>query len=260
MTETPLTPEIADRVVSALENDPNAFVVGGQAINFWARRYGIDKLLTDGGPMMSKDIDFYGGVRSAARLSGLLGGKLYRPGPDDHTPNSAVVEAKINSEQVQIDFLDHVSGVSDEEIGKRVIEVAMPSFDGSRSITITLMHPLHCLQSRVANYYRHGRRDPVALLQVDAAPLILAEFIDEMLNANDLAEVNATLAGLFHWLRSDEFGRKAHMICRPDPLEILRRLSAEPRLDSRFRKKTLVSRVAQIESRRKKRDPPPSDG
>lgn len=250
MSPKPLEPEIADRIVGALKGDEKAFLVGGQAINFWARRYGIDESLTGDGPMISKDMDFFGGVRSADRLAERLDGKVRRPDPDDHTPNSAVVEARIDGEAVQIDFLDHVSGVSDREIRKRVVEVDMPSIDGSRAIKMSLMHPLHCLQSRIANFYMHGREDEVALLQIKAAPSIVEAFVDEMLGVDDRAEAQATLSGLFKWLRSDEFGRKSHVICRPDPLDILRRFASDQRLDQRYREKTLVGQISQIERRR----------
>ncbi len=253
MSANPLDPDIADRIVGAVEDDERAFVVGGQAINFWARRYGIDKSLMGAGPMISKDIDFFGGIRSADRLSARLHGKVCRPGPDDHTPNSAVVEAEIGGEVVHIDFLDHVSGVSDAEIRKRVVEVVMPSLDQSRTITLSLMHPLHCLQSRLANFYRHGRDDEIALRQIEAAPLILEAFIDEMLGTDGVAEAQATLSGLFKWLRSDEFGRKSDQICRPDPLDILQRFAGDTRLDQRYREKTVIGWIRQIERRRSAR-------
>src|SRR3546814_20253900 len=54
--------------------------------------------------------------RSAQKLADAIGGKVLIPGPDDHTPESARVEATIEGHEVAVDFLTHVKGVPDDRL------------------------------------------------------------------------------------------------------------------------------------------------
>jgi hypothetical protein len=80
----PLDPEDVDRVVSRIAGLPAA-VVGGQAVNFWARRYiNEEPHLREHGPFTSKDIDFQAEHRGtieecAARLGATADFSVAKP-------------------------------------------------------------------------------------------------------------------------------------------------------------------------------------
>ncbi|WP_191059425.1 hypothetical protein [Geminicoccus harenae] len=98
------------------------------------------------------------------------------------------------------------------------------------------------------------RRDNNALRQLGAAPIVAAAYLDELIDQGARQDRNRSIRQLHHWLRRDEIGRNAdravvdHGIM--DPLDILRRLLDEPRLDPRFRRHQLARMVTDIERMR----------
>src|SRR3546814_11429517 len=85
------------------------------------------------------------------------------------------------------------------------------------------MHPFHCRGSRVANVIELGRRDDTAKRQLEAAPFVLREYINEMLESDRETDATATIQALFKYLRSDQNGRRANTIMTNDPAKIFDR-------------------------------------
>jgi len=83
-------------ITSKLEADDDAFIIGGQATNFWAWLYQDKEAdLKLKGPFTSEDIDYFGTKEVARNLAEALGGKLLLPKADDHTASTAQIETAI---------------------------------------------------------------------------------------------------------------------------------------------------------------------
>lgn len=207
------------------------------------------------GPYTSKDLDYFGHIRAAEKLAQAIGGTVRRPGFDHATPQTAVVSATIEGYEVEIDFLNSVLGVRDDALIRSVVDLkfAVRTADGPGELVIPVMHPLHCLQSRVANVIGLGRRDDTSRRQLNAAPIVLREYLDETLAAGATREVTKSLRILFDYLRQDIGGRDAHLHMKNDPLEVLRAFMNDERLDPRWRNLTLTPMTTRIERAREVR-------
>lgn len=181
-------------------------------------------------------------MKAAQKLAAAIGGEVRIPGADDHTPESAVVVAEIEGHHVEIDFLTHVLGISDDErLRKAAIDLIFQVRVGGtvQNLRVPIMHPLHCLFSRIANIITLGRRDDTARRQLEAAPVVVREFIAELLGQGKAKAATATLGVLYEYLRYNIEGKKAYRIMRNDPAKILDYFAEDVRLDPRYREKTL---------------------
>lgn len=252
MTDGHLPPQAVLDIARILSDDERAFVVGGQALNLWAEYYseGATELL-EFRPYTSKDIDYFGQRAVAEKLAAGLGGSIDVPSPDDTTFQTAIVHATVQGIDIDIDFLSHVKGVQ-RGLEAGVVDLILPyDHEGKEAeLAIRLMHPLHCLQSRVANVIDLGRNDGTSRRQLAAAPIVLREYIAESLADGEEREAINILRALFEYLRSDINGRKAHRHLTYDPIEILRHFLGDERLDARWREKSLAGMVAQLEGKR----------
>lgn len=243
-----MPPEAVIDIVSLLSDDDRAFVVGGQALNLWAEHYAQSAPeLHAFRPFTSKDIDYFGQKEVAIKLANALNGKLRLPDIGDATFQTAAVEAEVNGVHIQIDFLNHVLGIS-RGIEAGVVDLIIPYTQGGAKATVTvrLMHPLHCLQSRVANIIKLRRTDEIARRQAEAAPIVLRAFIADALADGDQQAATDTLQALFKYLRRDYYGRDAHKILSHDPLEIIRHFSDDERIDTRYRSNNMVAMLAEV--------------
>lgn len=247
-----LPPQLVYDLASILKLEDDAFIVGGQALNIWAERYSHVAELSQYGPYTSKDIDYFGFRQAAEKLATAIGGTLRIPQPGDATPQSAIVEAVIDGRKIEIDFLTHVLGVKSPALEKSAVELVLQvrTDQGVGTLAVPIMHPLHCLQSRVANVIRLGRRHDVALRQLEASPIVLREYISETLDEGEHREATATLERLFEYLRSDIDGKQAHKVMRRDPASILDHFAEDPRIDIRYRENTLANMRTQLAERR----------
>jgi len=230
-----------------------AFVIGGQALNIWAERYysKADELRYYG-PYTSKDLDYFGQKDAARKLADAIGGKVLVPSANDHSPESARVVATIDGHNVEVDFLTHVKGVPDDRLQQSAADLNFEvKLDGDIvTLKVPIMHPFHCLSSRVANVIELGRKDDTAKRQLEAAPIVLREYINEQLEADRETNATQTLQALFHYLKSDLNGRKAHTIMKNDPAAIFDRFATDERIDARFREHNLATMRREIAERR----------
>lgn len=226
--------------------------MGGQALNIWAERYSHVAELADFGPYTSKDIDYFGQRDAAAKLAKAIGGRLRIPQMNDATPQSAIVEATIDGHDIEIDFLTHVLGVEDAGLKKAAVNIVLQvrTEEGIGTLKVPIMHPFHCLQSRIANIVTLHRKQDVALRQLEASPIVLREYISEMLAAGDHREATDTLEQIFAYLRSDVVGKGAYRIMKNDPADILDYFAEDERIDARYREKSLANMRRQIAERR----------
>lgn len=254
--ENHLEPEEVIHIVSILTPQDKAFLVGGQALNFWVARYlSRIPILADQDPFTSKDIDYVGEYVVAEKLAEALGGTVERPSPGDMTPNSAVVLAQLKGKSVKIDFLHSVLGLLSSDLSKETAIFQIPFLVEGREeryFEISIMHPTACLKSRFANVLNPAlaRRDPVAIRQLGVSPLVLREYILEALQENQHREASSCLQIIFEYMRSDPIGRIAHKTTDIDLLDILQYFQLHPLVDTRYKTHSLPSMINEINKRR----------
>lgn len=171
---------------------------------------------------------------------------------DDATPQSAIVEATIDGYDIEIDFLTHVLGVEDAGLKKAAVNIVLQvrTAEGIGTLKVPIMHPFHCLQSRIANVVTLHRKQDVSLRQLEASPIVLREYISEMLAVGDHREATDTLERIFEYLRSDVVGKGAHRIMKNDPAAILDHFAEDERIHARYREKSLANMRRQLAERR----------
>lgn len=145
--------------------------------------------------------------------------------------------AQVAGREIEIDFLTHVLGVRPKALEASAVEIIVPvkSGDEQGSLVLPVMHPLHCFQSRVANVIQLHRKDDVSRRQLGAAPIVVREYVSEMLALGEQDEATRTLQRLFEYLRSDISGRVAHRHMDSDPASIIDHLATDERIDGRYR-------------------------
>jgi hypothetical protein len=130
--------------------DPSRLIlVGGQAIETWGVLFDILAPTGDRHPL-TEDTDWLGSKRDAQWLCDLLGSRedieLQLATPDDAGPSSALAYLKRPDGRILLmDFLHTIVGPSSEEIRRLAVPIKLDS------VTLHVMHPLLCLESRLAN-------------------------------------------------------------------------------------------------------------
>jgi hypothetical protein len=245
-------------ITSVLDLGEEAFIVGGQALNLWAERYS-DRApeLRDFAPFTSKDLDYFGLRQAAEKLARALNGRVSYPTADDHgTASTALVVATINGKRITIDFLSNVLGVRPRDL--RAVELLIPVRlpEGETRLIVPVMHPVPCLQSRIANVLHPAtqRRDDAAMRQLRAALIVVREYIREVLESGDVREAQQWVRDLYRYLRSNELGRIVDHELGIDPLEIVRSVANHSGFDDRFRHHNINTMITAIERRRAARD------
>jgi hypothetical protein len=247
------------QIASKFEADDDAFVIGGQATNFWAWFFrDKEPALRLKEPFTSEDIDYFGSQDVAKNVAAALGGKLFLPERDDHTPNTAQIVTTFHGKRLVIDFLGSVLGVKERELrrGVSILEVTA-DVDGIPTVVlIKVLHPVLCLKSRIINMLHPATRrgDRIARTQAEAALLIVRRFIHDALDdPADWREERDCFATLYWYLRSDEYVKAADLKLGLDVLDILRAFADDMRIDPRYRERQLKKMIANIERRRARR-------
>lgn len=139
-------------VQAVLEKVPelrDIVLVGGQALNHWADHYRI----VEYGIALSFDIDFLGGGDAAYAFARGTGGRAAIAAQSDaHSPNTALVTVTIDGEEHHVDFLGSLYGFSVAEL-QRVKDWAVRVQPDGGGPPLAVMHPVHCLESVLANTY-----------------------------------------------------------------------------------------------------------
>lgn len=253
--EPHLTPEQVKTLLGFVQQH-NPVIIGGQAVNLWAElMYGMDAELDAFGAMTSKDLDFFHNKAAERTLAeSLEGGLLEIPDGDNHTPNAAVVKGKLGDREVVVDFLAQVKGVEDKSLLENSITFA--DADDPDNISITLMHPLDCVRSRLSNINTLGRRDDHPVRQAAASILILDCYIEHELsdpeNKKAIRRAQDALHDLGYIVRDMHVGKPTELEFGGtlEPEWILRKYREDNRLHPRLRENQIQGSLDMIEERR----------
>ncbi len=174
-----LTFEDIYSLIELLPESETITLIGGQALNFWAELYFHDNtdFYSKYGPFTSMDIDFLGGKNEITECAEIWGGSAKFPEPFDVSPNSGIIVIPLQSgENLVIDFLSSVYGLSDKEILRHRVRIRY------RNAEFYVIHPLHCLKSRIANVIGLHRNDAGSLKRVEIAIAVLKRRIVRLLH------------------------------------------------------------------------------
>lgn len=250
-----IDPEEVLRILKMADPD-RLMVTGGQALNLWAERYHHAPELAAYAPYISKDVDFHAQFNDAAALAAKLGGYMLKPSSDGLQPwvEGIIVVPRPNGEDLRIDVLNNVLGTNPKDVLKSSVRVHLLSKQTGEKITVTLMHPFHVLQSRIANVLgvanSDAPEDSSRKRQAKAAPVILREYLREMSRLGQTDDVMGTLRQLGEWLRRDTNGKQVRNHVDYDPRLILEEHLGNKKLPDTWREKNLRSLLASIDAYR----------
>ena len=173
-----------------MQEPKRLILVGGQALETWGVVLNVPAPNGQLNPL-TEDADFLGSLEDAKWLVKLLGidhTELYSPAFDDPTPNTALIYLQRKDNQVlMMDFLRCVTGLQNKEIDQLAAEIEVPTPSGS-FIKLRVLHPLHCLVSRMANLESHPKkRQGNGFMQADWAITIVQAYLETLAkNATEL--------------------------------------------------------------------------
>lgn len=166
-------------VGSKLSADPARLVlVGGQAIETWGHYYRVAPPTGDYAPL-TEDTDFYGSHKDAKWLCALLGKQtteVILNSAFDPSPNTAVAFVQRPDGRVLlIDFLRAVVGLKHDEIVQLAVRISV------EGVRINVLHPLYCLESRLANLDKlPSKRSSNGVMQAQWAVRIAEAYLLKM--------------------------------------------------------------------------------
>jgi hypothetical protein len=227
-------------------------LVGGQAVSVWlgqlADRLG-DDLAT--APVVSRDIDFLGNASDLQRAGKLLGGRVHVAGWDDHTPLAgATMFLDSDGHKRRLDFLEIVYGMKSEDIRNTAIEVNLLVDDGQ--VSVWVMHPERCMESRVHNSALPNKQTDLAWRQLRASIPCARAFSQLLLNERGEAAVRDVLKlneRIFHFAQGD---RSARLALERD-VEVFDAVLDDERLPEKFRTIRLPQMQDRIRTLREQR-------
>ena len=167
-------------------SDP-LILIGGQALNYWCDKFRIGNPdLERHGPFASKDLDFQAAKDLIPWCSQQLNGEFTLAEAGDKSLLNGVVTLHPEpGRKLRLDFMQRAYGLSAEKVAASAATVNVTS-DGL-IFGMRVMHPLHCLQSRVHNVM--GLPDHYAnehgLRQLEASIVCLRLFIEGTAVAGD---------------------------------------------------------------------------
>jgi hypothetical protein len=242
-------------LASKFEVEDGAFVIGGQATNLWAWLFQDEPELRLKGPFTSEDIDYFGSEAVARTIAEAIGGRLFLPDPDHHTPSTAQIEVEFKGKLLKIDFLNGVLGIHHRELrhGISVLEAASKIEGKPVKARIKVLHPVLCLKSRIVNILSPvlRRTDGIARNQATVSVPIVKRFISDALDdPGGWVDARHCFSTIYRYVRYDEYVKVADIALGIDPLDILRAFVDDRRIDHRYRNFQLKKMIGKIEQRR----------
>lgn len=181
----PLSIEEAEGILGRLEDvlrERQVVLIGGQAVAVWVNQLADRLPSVTSQQVASRDIDFLGARAQVQRVAELLDAKVYlaHAWRDRMNPLSGVATFLDGNKNVRrLDFLHTAYGMSSDDIRETAIEISIEVADG-RSISLWVMHPERCMESRVFNSELAGKQTELAWRQL-AASIACARAFSELL-------------------------------------------------------------------------------
>lgn len=213
-------------VSGEVARDPSRLIlVGGQALEVWGVLLKVLAPTGDTTPL-TEDADWLGGASDADWLAGLLEVHrevdLLKPKPEDPTPNTASMYMR-GADQgiVLLDFLRSITGLRNDEIERLAVSVELPLSGSDEPATMRVLHPIHCLASRMANIQTHEKkRLGNGPLQAEWAVNIVRAYLYQLVSQSDEVSVRRSCEAI---MELAEFGPASYCYTNYgiDPLKAL---------------------------------------
>jgi len=166
-----LSPKDAAELIRQTASE-NTVLVGGQAVAFWIKYFGISPRL----PALTVDIDYLGTRREAQIANtGLQFRHRFKLAAPEDLPNTALLLVEIEGyeEPILIDYLSGVIGVDSKEIGRSAVTVDV---DGQ---ALRVIHPIQLMKSKICNLYQlQQKRTAEGIEQARLSIEIVAAFVN----------------------------------------------------------------------------------
>ena len=173
------TEELLTRLGDAAEH---IVVVGGQAVNFWARLY-EDRVeeLRAAAPFTSKDVDFCAGSRELEIMAKRLDGTPRQAGFDNHPPQVGTITYRDRDGVTRIiDVMTSLTGLDHADVCETSVPVDYTTDAGVR-LVFRVMHPVLVLESRACNVLASTKyQTPHGLGQLKASVHCAREFLKDL--------------------------------------------------------------------------------
>ena len=220
------------RVLESIPDDNDSILIGGQALNIWAEYYAQnDSSLNTYSPFFSHDIDILGDRNAAATMHKIWKGEIRVPDMDTHTPMSANLRFNLeDGRPINVDFLEVMIGVDNYHARRDARQARNPHTRKS----VLVLHPAHCLASRIYNAYgilnrRTGQPNDRSVARTGLAIKVLKHALIDLFKTQDesshrqayrFIEYTASLAV------EDPAKRAYHL----DNIDVLEAIPTEPEL------------------------------
>lgn len=244
----PITPADVTELLRRIgELSQHVVLVGGQALAFWREHYGARISVTD--PINSKDIDFGGERDVVAQIGRRLGATWNLAELFGNSASVGVVDfTDLHGQTRRIDFLDYVYGIELPEVFAMAVEVEVPT--DSEPVAFRVMHPVHCLESRISNVGGlPGYDSKLGLDQARVAVQCAKEHLRDRLADGAIRAVLDLGERIYRFAWENQHARTVVVKFGIDPFAAL--IADDDRLPEAFRTKRYPQMVAGLKRRRR---------
>lgn len=198
----PLTLDEVRPLLSALEGT-GAVIIGGQALQFWCERYAAtDAALRLEAPFTSKDVDVQGDPKTVTHCARVLGVEPRMRSMEDAT-NIGFLETPSAGMLVGLTVLTSPFGLSARSVDEQAITLFWSG------LSLRVLHPVHCMWSRIANVGGLSLARPKDLRQARASILCAKSFVAEQLALGETRNALAMIEQIFRFALRNAHAKKA---------------------------------------------------
>jgi hypothetical protein len=186
-TEAPMPPAVVEKLLRAAGD---AVLVGGQALTYWVKHYGVHTPADRA--YITADSDFLARSRAdthvVRRFAQALGGQTHLPNKRALTSLVGQAYLEVSQESyLNVDVIFDVVGIDPDAVRKRAVQAANGCL---------VMHPLDVLRSRLANLHKlPAKQNELGVLQLQLAIDVGREFLRDAARRR-VAEASATRSPL----------------------------------------------------------------
>ena len=164
-------------------------LVGGHAVNLWASVYGerIGRALDRWLPLVSKDLDLFGGLSLLEGMRERFGGEFRLSGPRSPVVGQLVVTA--GGKELKIDVLREVVGLRRRDLEKEsdTVEIAV----SGETCTVRVLPVLPLFRAKIANLATLDQEDRNDFKHVALMLLVAREYLSMMIGAVESGEAGS---------------------------------------------------------------------
>jgi len=160
-------------------------IIGGQAVAWWAKRYGISAGNNrDNIEVASRDLDIWGDREELKELASRVGRKPYFPREYEMTVWTGGIELTIGADRTVVEFLHSVPGLDTTDPAKACVEQEF-SVRGVNRIILVLT-PVSLVLAKYHALRHFDQKDRQGELHLKVCLSASREFISEMLEAREI--------------------------------------------------------------------------